>query len=252
MKLPGFVFSNKWIYRLARHIIFWLARISFLIFAMIARGGITYLSSNLENLGYMAKFAVFVIATTNVPFCYITIYFLAPRYLLKKKYFLFVLNLLFTIIFVQALGNVSLYWFFGLHNLTAADFYLLIWSNSINFLSDGCVSACAVLLCLKLFKTWYIKQAEGQMLMKLNAEAEMQILKAQIHPHFLFNTLNNIYSFTLNKSPKAKELVENLNNIMRYMINDCNAELMPLEKEIKMLRDYIELEKVRYGNRLRY
>ncbi len=88
------------------------------------------------------------------------------------------------------------------------------------------------------------------MLMKANAEAEIELAKAQIHPHFLFNTLNNIYSFTLNKSPKAKGLISDLSGIMKYMMYDCNVEIISLAKEIKMLKDYIELEKVRYGNRL--
>jgi len=83
-----------------------------------------------------------------------------------------------------------------------------------------------------------------------NANAELQLLKAEIHPHFLFNTLNNIYSFILKKSPNAKELVTKLSDTLKYMINDCEASLVPLEKELKLIEDYIGLEKVRYGNRL--
>jgi LytS/YehU family sensor histidine kinase len=88
------------------------------------------------------------------------------------------------------------------------------------------------------------------MLIRANAAAETELLKAQVHPHFLFNTLNNIYSFTLDRSPKAEELISHLSDIMKYMVNDCNVALIALEKEIRMARDYIELEKVRYGNRL--
>ncbi|MBI1781892.1 MAG: histidine kinase [Sphingobacteriales bacterium] len=109
---------------------------------------------------------------------------------------------------------------------------------------------CAMLLSLKTFKRWHLKQKENEMLVRENANAELQLLKAQVHPHFLFNTLNNIYSFTLSKSAQAEELVEKLSDMLRYMITDCNVELVPLEKEIKMLGDYIGLEKVRYGDRL--
>jgi LytS/YehU family sensor histidine kinase len=101
-----------------------------------------------------------------------------------------------------------------------------------------------------MFKTWYIKEKEKQTLLNANAAAEILLLKAQIHPHFLFNTLNNIYSFTLDRSPKAGEMVMQLSNMMKYMINDCETELVPLDKELKMISDYIDLEKVRYGNRL--
>ena len=87
-------------------------------------------------------------------------------------------------------------------------------------------------------------------LIKENANAELQLLKAQVHPHFLFNTLNNIYSFALTKSPKTGGLVLKLSDTIRYMLNECEAELVPLEKELKMIEDYIGLEKVRYGSRL--
>jgi LytS/YehU family sensor histidine kinase len=91
---------------------------------------------------------------------------------------------------------------------------------------------------------------EKKILIKENAQAELQLLKAQVHPHFLFNTLNNIYSFTLGNSPEAGSLVLKLKDTVRYMIYDCEAALVPLEKEIKMIEDYIGLEQVRYGKRL--
>ena len=103
---------------------------------------------------------------------------------------------------------------------------------------------------LKTLKSWHLKEKENEMLTRENANAELLLLKAQIHPHFLFNTLNNIYSYTLNKSPEAFGLVEKLSDTMHYMITDCNTDLVPLEKEIKMLEDYLGLEKVRYGERL--
>ena len=82
------------------------------------------------------------------------------------------------------------------------------------------------------------------------SHAEMQLLKAQVHPHFLFNTLNNIYSFALQKSPQAGGLVLKLSDTLKYMINDCDVPFVSLEKELKLIDDYIGLEKVRYGDRL--
>ena len=109
---------------------------------------------------------------------------------------------------------------------------------------------CGLLLSLKTLKNWYQKQLENETLTREKTNAELQLLKAQIHPHFLFNTLNNIYSFTLSKSPLAAELVQKLSDMLNYMITDCNRVLVPLEKEIQLLKDYIGLEKVRYGDRL--
>ncbi|MBI2729622.1 MAG: histidine kinase, partial [Sphingobacteriales bacterium] len=97
---------------------------------------------------------------------------------------------------------------------------------------------------------WYKEQLQNDLLARENANAELQLLKAQVHPHFLFNTLNNIYSFTLNQSPEAPALVNKLSDTLQYMITDCKTDWVPLQKEIKMLEDYIGLEKVRYGDRL--
>jgi LytS/YehU family sensor histidine kinase len=76
------------------------------------------------------------------------------------------------------------------------------------------------------------------------------LLKAQIHPHFLFNTLNNIYAFTLSASPKAPQMVKKLSGLLRYIIHECNQPRVPLEKELAMIRDYMELEKIRYEEQM--
>ena len=81
-------------------------------------------------------------------------------------------------------------------------------------------------------------------------KAELQILKAQVHPHFLFNTLNNIYSFILKESPAAPEMIKKLSALLHYLIYECNHPLVQLEKELNMIRDYISLEKIRYGEEL--
>ena len=76
------------------------------------------------------------------------------------------------------------------------------------------------------------------------------MLKAQVHPHFLFNTLNNLYSLTLTHSDKAPLVVTHLSELLRYMLYECNEKEVPLEKEIEALKKYVELEKLRYGNRI--
>ena len=106
------------------------------------------------------------------------------------------------------------------------------------------------MLATKYYKDWYKKQSESEMLIRENKQAELQLLKAQIHPHFLFNTLNNIYSFTLTGSPQAAELVDKLSGMMDYITIEGEKSFVPLEKEIQLINDYIGLEKVRYGDRL--
>lgn len=82
------------------------------------------------------------------------------------------------------------------------------------------------------------------------ATAELQLLKAQVHPHFLFNTLNNIYSFSIENSPKTPGLILKLSSLLSYMLYDCKTEEVRLEKEVEIMKDYIDLERERYGNRI--
>ena len=78
--------------------------------------------------------------------------------------------------------------------------------------------------------------------------AELSYLRAQINPHFLFNTLNSIYSLALEKSDKTPDAIVQLSNMMRYVLHETGKDLVPLEKEISYIRNYIELQENRFGN----
>lgn len=81
---------------------------------------------------------------------------------------------------------------------------------------------------------------------KDNTFFKLRYLRAQLNPHFLFNTLNSIYSLSLQKSDQAPEVVIKLADIMRYLIYECNEEKIPLDKEIEFIQNYIGIEKIRY------
>jgi LytS/YehU family sensor histidine kinase len=78
--------------------------------------------------------------------------------------------------------------------------------------------------------------------------AELNALKSQLHPHFLFNTLNNLYALTVQKSDKAPETVATLSEMLDYILYQCNDRLVPLQKEVDLLENYITLERLRYGD----
>ncbi len=103
---------------------------------------------------------------------------------------------------------------------------------------------------IKIMKYYYLKEQRNIQLQKENLESQLQLLKAQVHPHFLFNTLNNIYSYTQHGSPVASNMLTRLSDILRYILYEGNQPIVPLSKELKMLKDYINLEQVRYGNKL--
>ena len=96
---------------------------------------------------------------------------------------------------------------------------------------------------------------EGDLVTSLekdNTNFKMKYLRAQLNPHFLFNTLNSIYSLSLQKSDKAPEVVIKLADLMRYMIYDCDEEKISLNKEIEFIQNYIEIEKIRYKADVRF
>jgi hypothetical protein len=111
-------------------------------------------------------------------------------------------------------------------------------------------TSAAVPMVIKLFKYWNKKQQDWLYVQQEKITAELQLLKAQVHPHFLFNTLNNIYSFSLENSPKTPELILKLSSLLSYMLYDCKAAEVRLEKELEIMKNYIGLERERYGNKI--
>ncbi|TWR29112.1 two-component system sensor protein [Mucilaginibacter pallidiroseus] len=114
----------------------------------------------------------------------------------------------------------------------------------------GSITVGGVAAAIKLMKCFYERQQTALMLEKEKANAELQMLKAQLHPHFLFNTLNNIYSFTQEVSEKASGMIMGLSHLLRYILYDCSKPFVPLDKELKMIRDYFALESARYDHGL--
>ena len=110
--------------------------------------------------------------------------------------------------------------------------------------------AVLVFATIKLIKQWYFNQQTNQRLAQENLQAELNFLRAQIHPHFLFNTLNNLYALTLKKSDKAPEVVLKLSDLLNYMLYECNQPKASLSKELELIHNYTELERLRYGDRL--
>jgi len=85
---------------------------------------------------------------------------------------------------------------------------------------------------------------------KEKLDTELKFLKAQINPHFLFNTLNNLYSFVLTESPKASDMLSRLTGIFEYAFEKSQQPQVPLKLEVDTIADYLALEKIRYGDRL--
>jgi hypothetical protein len=250
MTRQDFIFGRKIPQRLFRHLTFWII---YYFFSLL-----TYFHPLLEKTT-LGKWMVLEVVEVSwhvllqMLFCYVILYFLMPKYLERSKYAAFAIAIAALSLLTFALsysGQIII--FARIHKYAGLPFLppvLLCWYTFISFISYFPIST-GLAIAIKTLKNFYVKQNENELLGRENANAELQLLKAQVHPHFLFNTLNNIYSFTLNNDLQAPRLVTNLSDTLQYMLTDCESALVPLSKELKMIRDYIGLEKIRYGKRL--
>jgi sensor histidine kinase YesM len=183
----------------------------------------------------------------DIAFSYMVAYYLIPRYIPKKSYTAFSIRVAALLCLAYLLsGLIVIMQFSGFRE----PFLLDLWKHTQTFVNSGPVVRCALFLFALALKNYYVQVEQRIELLRETASAELQLLKAQVHPHFLFNTLNNIFSFMLTRSPLAGRLLDKLSTTMHYMITDCETPVVALKKEVSMLQDYIGLEKVRYGSRL--
>lgn len=182
---------------------------------------------------------------------YSIIYFLIPRYLLPGKYLQLVFGVFIFILLTALLSFIISQWFIspfrdsqGLNTPSKNIFIGLLAGLRGSNTVAGFAAA------IKLVKYWYFKKEENVQLEKEKLKAELEVLKGQIHPHFLFNTLNNLYSLILQQSKEAPEVVVKLSALLRYVLTECQQSMIDLTKELTILNHYISLEQIRFGNRL--
>lgn len=182
-------------------------------------------------------------------FSYPLAYGAIPYLLLRGKVWqFFLLILVWGVMGLYLNASYSTYIYVPLQQAMSLDFVPTKGLQPHNYL---CITTSAAsLMIIKFFKLWTIKQHAWMQAQQEKITAELQLLKAQVHPHFLINTLNNIYSFSLEKSPKTPEMILKLSSLLSYMLYDCRSEEVPLEKEIGIMKNYIDLENERYGNKI--
>ncbi len=236
--INAFIFSNR--YRILRHIIYWVTYL--LIWAIFW---------NLFFPTYWASvFITFFWLPVKIMYSYPLAYYIIPKFLLKSRYLAFI-----AIVFAWGVAG----WFINFLTMAYIIFPVqrayLGWEPDIKNAWMPATYLClltatAGVVIIKLFKHWILKQREWMDAENQKVVAELQLLKAQVHPHFLFNTLNNIYAFSLEKSSKTPGLVLKLSSLLSYMLYDCKSDEVLLEKEIEIMKNYVDLEKERYGNRI--
>ena len=187
---------------------------------------------------------------------YIIVYWLIPRYLLQQQLLKFTI-LLVTLVCISAIliiGALMVSIAF-VADVRVEDIPLVnrnyAYLLTLVYLNAGLASF------LSLWKRYYLTGIEKSDLQKKILESEVQLktqeldqLKQQLHPHFLFNTLNTLYGFALKQSPETPELIMKLSNLLDYILYQVKKPKVTLAQELKHLEDYIDLEKVRFRDTL--
>ncbi|APS38178.1 histidine kinase [Salegentibacter sp. T436] len=244
MKLNRFAYfcSRK----ILLHSIFWILVLLFFSY---------FLGAPNENIFFSGSFSVFLLPVTIIT-TYTIIYYLIPNFLLKKRYLLFTLYSFYTLVLSAFAIVLSI--FYGLVFVLNMN-YSEMPPLSRSLLSMMLLVYLVVLLVssFTLLKQNYAaiaknrllenKILEGQLKLK---EQELNYLKLQVHPHFLFNTLNTLYGYALKKSEETPDMILKLSNLLDYLLYQADKPLVSLSSEIEHIKDYLALEKMRYGSNL--
>ncbi|MBL7826704.1 MAG: histidine kinase [Saprospiraceae bacterium] len=231
-------------YRIGLHVIFWSVYI--VLNAILTS---IYDKQPLpENLP-MAMFSECFSLPPKIAMVYFVFYYIIPLYLDRNKVGTLV-ALLVAVFFLSAvfyrllLGLI----FFPVFRPDHAFFIMNPLGWVLTFFDLFITLAAATTI--KMIRVHYKSIEFEQELIREKLQSELSFLRAQTNPHFLFNTLNNLYVLARKKSDKTPDAIMMLSKIMRFVLYDCRAPRIAVAEEIKVIHDYIELEKLRYNKRL--
>lgn len=246
--LSRLVLSDEGSYRLARHTLFWVACLLFFgtIYGSFWRWDE---SAPLFNATSFVEAAFYL--PLHMFLSYSIIYGLLPRYLFTGKYVQLVSGV-FVLMLITAVFSYFISGFIvnPYREWLGLPVSAKVFPNGLMSGLRGSNTVAGFAVAIKLVKYWYGKKMENEELEKAKLKAELQLLQGQLQPHFLFNTLNNLYALVLQGSAHAAEVVIKLSALLHYMLTESRQGLIPVDREIDMLRHYIDLERIRFGERL--
>lgn len=221
------------------HLLFWASYVASEYFA-----NLIHMNPG-RNLDFF-KAILFTLPALMVP-AYFIAWYVVPRYLKTDKWTMFILWIVAVGVFVFFL---RIKWQELFYFLDSGQYHQMPASKMLkNIIRDYAIISLGV--CIYIIGDYRKKQEHNEQLIKSKAEAEIKLLKGQLHPHFLFNSLNNIYSLALMKSDLTADSILKLTELLDYLVYRANMDKVTLSREVQLLRNYIELEKLRYGDKLR-
>ncbi|QEC76223.1 sensor histidine kinase [Mucilaginibacter ginsenosidivorax] len=241
-------FNNN--HKIASHILFW-----FLLLLVQLSSSSYYNSDQVPFRNNLIGDGTNLLA--QIPAAYFVAYFVVPRLVYKQKYYAAFVAFLIGSYVICVLSRIEVIYieepFYGrLHKPDETFIEILTDIPKLVYVYFFRIFSVAfIFMILKLLKDQQMVQKRTLWLEKEKAESELKLLKTQLNPHFLFNTLNNIYSLSLSNSPVTSASIARLSEILDYILYRCNSTFVPLSGEINLLDNYIGLEKLRYDNRLK-
>lgn len=229
------------------HLLFWTGVWFFYVY---------FFSYNAEDTNYVTWFSSFLLPVTMLT-TYFVVYYLIPKYLLMKRYGLFILYCIYTLVISTYLILMTI-------------FASLIFLSNLNIRQMPPMSKNYVFILILVYLVVFIvsfvyllnhnfkTESENKALQNKILETQLQIkdqelqyLKKQIHPHFLFNTLNTIYGFALKRSKTTPDIILKLSNLLDYILYQVNQPMVSLKEEMMHIQEYIALEKIRFQDTLK-
>lgn len=229
-------FKKEWVW----HVLFWLGYLLVKLFV------VEYFRENFAT--------VFLVELISLPLkmflVYALIFYLIPKLLLNKQYLKFTVWLVALVFFAAVARRLTdIYITYPISMLYFDKGEL--WDYGTAFRNLVFVyPVVGLATAIYLMSHWIKDYQMRTQLQREKLETELKYLKAQVHPHFLFNTINNIYSLSLDQSPKTSQALLELSDLLSYMLYECNVDRISLKKEIELIENYINLERLRYSERL--
>lgn len=222
-----------------QHLAFWL--FAFLVLAgfFAKEYGSLFLKLNLIYTG-LFSWSILVVV-------YLNLLLLIPRFLQKRKWISYLISLLIIIMLGIALNLLT---FEYLSDYLFPNYYFISYYEIKDIFNFIIIFLAATTL-LKLAKAWFELSEQQKKINRLEKEkldAELNALKSQINPHFLFNSLNSMYSLSLDNDPKVPDLLLKLSSGMRYMLYETTENFVSLKKELEYLENYLDLQRLRVGS----
>ena len=249
MTRNDFIFSKKKSHKVSRHLALWVCFCCyFFIVNFFPRSGDDFIISK----PYLEAFQKMIYIPVSVFSVYISIYFLLPRFILKGKYFRFiilvfclcVINLAIAYLLTKLLIRVTQKVSFRQLPMQITVFQPVIYGVGLGLVASGFA------IIVKLLKTRYLKQKENERLQQQKISTELQTIKTNFHPHFLSDALKNIADLIRHHSTESPSIILKLSDLLSFILYENEQEFIPLEKELLMVKDYLELQKNFYSNKI--